>query len=40
VLNHLLVSQTAFKRDIDDPKTILDIAETCSRRNGCGCCWC
>ena len=28
VLNHLLVSQTAFKRDIDDPKTILDIAET------------
>ncbi|WP_419898550.1 [protein-PII] uridylyltransferase [Roseomonas sp. USHLN139] len=27
VLNHLLVSQTAFKRDIDDPKTILDIAE-------------
>ena len=28
VLNHLLISQTAFKRDIDDPKTILDIAET------------
>ncbi|WP_426954660.1 [protein-PII] uridylyltransferase [Muricoccus radiodurans] len=28
VLNHLLVSQTAFKRDIDDPKTILDLAET------------
>ena len=27
VLNHLLVSQTAFKRDIDDPKTILDLAE-------------
>ncbi|MFC7553799.1 hypothetical protein ACFQU7_18595 [Pseudoroseomonas wenyumeiae] len=27
MLNHLLVSQTAFKRDIDDPKTILDIAE-------------
>ncbi|MCR0984225.1 [protein-PII] uridylyltransferase [Roseomonas populi] len=27
VLNHLLVSQTAFKRDIDDPKTILDMAE-------------
>ncbi len=28
VLNHLLISATAFKRDIDDPKTILDIAET------------
>jgi [protein-PII] uridylyltransferase len=28
VLHHLLLSQTAFKRDIDDPKTILDIAET------------
>src|SRR6202035_1636673 len=28
VLHHLLMSQTAFKRDIDDPKTILDIAET------------
>ncbi|WP_370643271.1 [protein-PII] uridylyltransferase [Roseomonas cutis] len=27
VLNHLLISQTAFKRDIDDPKTILDLAE-------------
>ena len=28
VLHHLLLSQTAFRRDIDDPKTILDIAET------------
>ncbi|HYF08025.1 MAG TPA: [protein-PII] uridylyltransferase, partial [Acetobacteraceae bacterium] len=28
VLHHLLISQTAFKRDIEDPKTILDIAET------------
>ena len=28
VLHHLLLSQTAFKRDIDDPKTILDLAET------------
>jgi [protein-PII] uridylyltransferase len=28
VLHHLLMSQTAFKRDIDDPKTILDLAET------------
>ena len=28
VLQHLLLSQTAFKRDIDDPKTILDVAET------------
>ena len=28
VLNHLLISATALKRDIDDPKTILDIAET------------
>ncbi len=27
VLHHLLISQTAFKRDIDDPKTIMDIAE-------------
>ena len=28
MLHHLLLSQTAFKRDIDDPKTILDLAET------------
>ena len=28
VLHHLLLSQTAFKRDIDDPKTIFDLAET------------
>ena len=28
VLHHLLLSQTAFKRDIDDPKTILDLADT------------
>ncbi|MCC6718403.1 MAG: [protein-PII] uridylyltransferase, partial [Acetobacteraceae bacterium] len=28
VLHHLLLSHTAFKRDIDDPKTILDLAET------------
>ncbi len=28
VLHHLLLSQTAFKRDIDDAKTILDIADT------------
>ncbi len=28
VLHHLLMSQTAFKRDIDDPKTILDLVET------------
>ena len=28
VLHHLLLSQTAFRRDIDDPKTILDIADT------------
>jgi [protein-PII] uridylyltransferase len=27
VLHHLLLSQTAFKRDIDDVKTILDIAD-------------
>ncbi len=27
VLHHLLLSETAFKRDIDDPKTILDIAD-------------
>ncbi|TCH98633.1 [protein-PII] uridylyltransferase [Roseococcus sp. SYP-B2431] len=27
ILHHLLVSQTAFKRDIEDPKTILDIAD-------------
>jgi [protein-PII] uridylyltransferase len=27
VLHHLLLSQTAFKRDIDDPKTIMDLAE-------------
>ena len=28
VLHHLLLSQTAFKRDIDDPKTIMDLADT------------
>ncbi len=28
VLHHLLLSGVAFKRDIDDPKTILDVAET------------
>ena len=28
VLHHLQLSQTAFKRDIDDPKTIFDLAET------------
>ncbi|MDW8315486.1 MAG: [protein-PII] uridylyltransferase [Rhodovarius sp.] len=28
VLHHLLISQTAFKRDIEDPKTILDISDT------------
>ncbi len=28
VLHHLLFTTTAFKRDIDDPKTILDLAET------------
>jgi [protein-PII] uridylyltransferase len=27
VLHHLLLSHTAFKRDIDDPKTILDLAD-------------
>jgi [protein-PII] uridylyltransferase len=28
VLHHLLLSGTAFRRDIDDPKTILDLADT------------
>ena len=28
MLHHLLLSETAFKRDIDDPKTILDLADT------------
>ena len=28
VLYHLIFSETAFKRDIDDPKTILDLADT------------
>ncbi|HET6184000.1 MAG TPA: [protein-PII] uridylyltransferase [Acetobacteraceae bacterium] len=27
VLHHLLLSEIAFKRDIDDPKTILDLAD-------------
>ena len=27
VLHHLLLSQTAFSRDIDDPKTIFDVAD-------------
>ncbi|MXV44141.1 [protein-PII] uridylyltransferase [Saccharibacter sp. 17.LH.SD] len=28
VLHHLLLSRTAFTRDIDDPQTILDLADT------------
>ena len=28
VLHHLMLTQTAFSRDIDDPKTILDMADT------------
>ncbi|QDH18061.1 [protein-PII] uridylyltransferase [Swingsia samuiensis] len=28
ILHHLLLSQTAFTRDIDDPRTILDLADT------------
>ncbi len=28
VLHHLVLSQTAFSRDIDDPKTILDLADS------------
>ena len=28
MLHHLLLSAIAFKRDIDDPKTILDVADT------------
>lgn len=28
VLHHLLLSHTAFQRDIDDPKTILDLVDT------------
>ncbi len=28
VLHHLLLSHTAFTRDIDDPRTILDLADT------------
>ncbi|MCT6813292.1 [protein-PII] uridylyltransferase [Bombella apis] len=28
VLHHLLLSRTAFSRDIDDPQTILDLADT------------
>jgi [protein-PII] uridylyltransferase len=32
VLHHLLLSETAFKRDIDDPKTILDLADTIQSR--------
>jgi len=27
VLHHLVLSETAFRRDIDDPKTILDLAD-------------
>lgn len=28
ILHHLLLSHTAFQRDIDDPKTILDLVDT------------
>lgn len=28
ILHHLLLSSTAFQRDIDDPKTILDLVDT------------
>jgi [protein-PII] uridylyltransferase len=40
VQHHLLMSNTAFKRDIDDPKTISDFVESCSRSSACACCWC
>ena len=35
---HLLMSRTAFKRDIDDWKTVATSSTACSRRSGCACC--
>ncbi len=36
---HLLMSGTAFKRDIGDPQTIPTLSSACSRRSGSSCCW-
>ena len=38
VLHHLLLSATRFKRDIDDPKTILDLADTIQSPERCAFC--
>ena len=38
VRNHLVMSDTAQKRDVSDPKTVQDFVGRCRRRSGCGCC--
>jgi len=38
VLHHLMLSQTAFKRDIDDRRPSSTWQTPSSRRSGCGCC--
>ena len=37
---HLLMSNTAFQRDLDDPQTIAISPPWCNRWSGCACCWC
>ncbi len=37
---HLMMSETAFKRDLSDFKTILDFTEKVQSPSGCACCWC
>jgi len=40
VREHILFTDIAFKRDLDDVQTIADFVPLCNRPNGCGCCWC